>query len=158
MTKINKIAIFDMDGVLVDSSWRYRVLPCGDKIDLEFWRKHEHACYFDELLPMAQEYQKMLNDPSVYVIIATARTMNPPAWAFLQDKLGVPDYIIYREDANEEIGGAELKIRGLSKLFRLKQFAAVSDVTMFEDNIKYLKKICDHFNWKGVYIPSNQGH
>ena len=158
MSKINKIAVFDMDGVLVDSSWRYRVLPCGDKIDLEFWRSHEKGAYFDTLLPMAEEYKKMLADSSTYVIIATARTMNSAGWAFIQDKLGVPDYMIYREDAEENIGGAELKIRGLKKLFNLKQFKQVSDVTMYEDNIKYLKKICDYFGWKGVYIPSNQGH
>jgi len=154
---IKKIAIFDMDGVLVDSSWRYRVLPCGDKIDLDFWRKHEKASYFDTLLPMASEYQKMLADPEYYVIIATARTMNTASWNFINDKLGKPDAIIYRKD-NDNRGGAEMKIKGLKKLLSLKQFKGISDITMFEDNAKYLKAICDFFKIKGVYIPSNQGH
>lgn len=153
-----KIAIFDMDGVLVDSSWRYRVSKDdASKIDLEFWRKHEKASYFDELLPMASEYQRMLNDPEYYVIIATARTMNSASWAFIDKKLGKPNAIIYRKD-NDERGGADMKIAGLRKILALKQFAGISDITMYEDNIKYLKKICDYFNCKGVYIPSNQGH
>lgn len=155
---IKKIAIFDMDGVLVDSSWRYRV--CKDnpeKIDLKFWRDNEKGAYFDELLPMASEYQEMLKDPETYVIIATARTMNTASWAFLDDKLGKPDFIIYRHDGDER-GGADMKIAGLKKLFALKQFQNVKDVTMYEDNAKYLKKICDTFKIRGVYVPSNQGH
>lgn len=155
---IKKIAIFDMDGVLVDSSWRYRVSKNDNtKIDLEFWRKHEKASYFDTLLPMAEEYKKMLDDPEYYVIIATARTMNSASWAFIENKLGKPNAIIYRAD-NDNRGGADMKIAGLKKLLSLKQFRNIKDITMFEDNAKYLKAICDYFKCKGVYIPSNQGH
>lgn len=156
---IKKIAIFDMDGVLVDSSWRYRVLPCGDKIDLEYWRKNEKASYFDELLPMAKEYQEMLKNPEIFVIIATARTMNSASWAFIDTKLWKPNAIIYRKDGDAR-GGAEMKIKGLKKLLSLKQFRNVEkhNITMFEDNIKYLKSICDFFGIRGVYIPSKQGH
>lgn len=156
---MKKLAIFDMDGVLVDSSWRYRVLPCGDKIDLEFWRKFEVAAYFDTLLPMADEYKRMLADPEYFVIIATARTMNSASWAFIDEKLGRPNAIIYRKD-NDNRGGAEMKIAGLRKLLALKQFRNIdkANITMFEDNAKYLKAICDAFGIRGVYIPSNQGH
>lgn len=155
---IKKIAIFDMDGVLVDSSWRYRVSALDNtKIDLQFWRDNEKGAYFDELLPMAQEYQEMLKNPEYYVIIATARTMNSASWAFIDDKLGKPDSIIYRSD-NDNRGGADMKIAGLKKILNLKQFREIKDITMYEDNAKYLKSICDYFNCKGVYIPSNQGH
>lgn len=157
---IKKIAIFDMDGVLVDSSWRYRVSKDdATKIDLEFWRKNEKGAYFDELLPMAKEYQEMLNDPEYFVIIATARTMNSASWAFIDAKLGKPNAIIYRKD-NDNRGGAEMKIKGLKKLFSLKQFKGIdkANITMFEDNIKYLHSICSFFGIRGVYIPSNQGH
>lgn len=157
---IKKIAIFDMDGVLVDSSWRYRVSKDdATKIDLEFWRKNEKGAYFDELLPMAKEYQEMLKDPEYFVIIATARTMNSASWAFIDNKLGKPNTIIYRKDNDNRVG-AEMKIKGLKKLLSLKQFQNVEkhNITMFEDNAKYLKSICDFFKIRGVYIPSNQGH
>ena len=155
---IKKIAIFDMDGVLVDSSWRYRVSKDDPtKIDLKFWRDNEKGAYFDELLPMAKEYQEMLKDPETFVIIATARTMNTASWAFIDDKLGKPDYMIFRSD-DDNRGGADMKIAGLKKILSLKQFKGVKDITMFEDNAKYLKAICDYFKCKGVYIPSNQGH
>ncbi len=157
---IKKIAIFDMDGVLVDSSWRYRVSKNdASKIDLDFWRKNEKGAYFDELLPMAAEYQKMLTDPEIFVIIATARTMNSASWAFIDNKLGKPNAIIYRKD-NDNRGGAEMKINGLKKLFSLKQFRNVEkhNIIMYEDNAKYLKSICDFFGIRGVYIPSKQGH
>lgn len=155
---IKKIAIFDMDGVLVDSSWRYRVSANDNtKIDLQFWRDNEKGAYFDELLPMAIEYQEMLENPEYYVIIATARTMNSASWAFIDDKLGKPDSIIYRAD-NDNRGGADMKIAGLKKILNLKQFREIKDITVFEDNAKYLKSICDYFKCKGVYIPSKQGH
>lgn len=157
---IKKIAIFDMDGVLVDSSWRYRVLPCGDKIDLDFWRKHEHACFFDTLLPMAQEYKAMLADPETFVIIATARLCHSTDLAFIDEKLGRPNAVLYRKEKDGDKGGAKLKIEGLKKLFNLKQLRDVpkENITMYEDNIKYLAGICNHFGIRGVYIPSNQGH
>ena len=155
---IKKIAIFDMDGVLVDSSWRYRVSKEDiTKIDLQYWRAGEKGAYFDELLPMAKEYQNMLNDPEYFVIIATARTMNSASWAFIDNKLGKPNAIIYRKD-NDNRGGAEMKIKGLNKILSLKQFKGIKNITVFEDNAKYLKAICDYFKCKGVYIPSNQGH
>lgn len=158
MAKIKKIAIFDMDGVLVDSSWRYRVSKDdATKIDLDFWRQCEKGAYFDELLPMAKEYQEMLKNPEYFVIIATARTMNTASWAFIDNKLGKPNAMIYRKDTDNR-GGADMKIAGLKKILSLKQFKGIKDITVFEDNAKYLKSICDFFNCKGVYIPSNQGH
>ena len=147
-----------MDGVLVDSAWRYRVSKEDNtKIDLAFWRDNEKGAYFDTLLPMAEEYKRMLKDPAYYVIIATARTMNTASWAFISEKLGKPNAIIYWKD-NDNRGGAEMKIKGLNKILSLKQLKNIKDITMFEDNAKYLKAICDHFKCKGVYIPSNQGH
>lgn len=157
---IKKIAIFDMDGVLVDSSWRYKALPCGSKIDLPYWREHEKCSWFDPLLPMAEAYKAMLEDDEYYVIIATARLCHSADLAYIDSKLGRPNMLICRAGEQDTRGGAELKIQGLSKLFRLKQFAAIdrSNITLYEDNLSYLGKICRHFNIRGVFIPSNQGH
>jgi hypothetical protein len=97
-----------------------------------------------------------LRDPSVYVIIATARVMHAPDWQFVRDILGEPDYFISRADGDTQ-SGATLKIKGLQKFFNLRQFRK-ADAVFYEDNTSYLKAVCDHFNITGVYIPSNQGH
>ena len=151
-----EIKIYDMDGTIVDSTHRYKTMPCGKKIDLQFWRDNVHLAEKDSLLPLAEQYQKDIQNPNCYVIIATARIIREPDMRFIQNVLGMPDYIISRKE-NDNQSGASLKIKGLQKFFNLKQFKKASAV-FFEDNISYLKSVCDHFNINGVYIPSNQGH
>lgn len=151
-----RVEIFDMDGTIVDSTHRYRTMPCGTKIDLQFWRDNESKAYDDSLLPLAAFYKECLADPECYVIIATARILNAPDMAFIQDKLGMPDYIISRK-LDSAISGGTLKINGLSRFFNLKNFKDAT-FTFYEDNTNYLKAVCDKFNIRGVYIPSNQGH
>ena len=46
---------------------------------------------------------------------------------------------------------------GLAKFFNLVTFKN-ADFVFYEDNISYLKAVCDRFNIRGVYIPSVQGH
>jgi phosphoglycolate phosphatase-like HAD superfamily hydrolase len=154
MPTIRKVSIYDMDGTIVDSSHRYRTI--NDKIDLQYWRDNQYRAMEDGLLPLADQYMDELRDPSVYVIIATARVMNNPDWQFVNDILGVPDYFISRRDGDTQ-SGATLKIKGLQKFFNLKQFR-LADAVFYEDNTQYLKAVCDHFNIRGVYIPSVQGH
>ena len=158
MPKITEIAIYDMDGTIVDSSHRYRtiVTDTGPKIDLQHWRDNEYLAMQDTLLPLAKQYMADLQNPNIYVIIATARVMGTADWNFVNDILGVPDYFISRK-ANDNISGAQLKINGLQKFFNLKQFRAAKAV-FYEDNMAYLKAVCDHFGIRGVYIPSVQGH
>lgn len=159
MPAILKVSIYDMDGTIVDSSHRYRTIinPDGsEKIDLEYWRANEYRAMNDGLLPLAEQYRAELKDPNVYVIIATARVMNNPDWQFVNEILGKPDYFISRKPG-DNISGADLKIKGLQKFFNLKQFRS-ADAVFYEDNTQYLKKVCDHFQIRGVYIPSKQGH
>ena len=158
MTKITRVAIYDMDGTIVDSSHRYRTITDenGTRIDLDFWRENEYRACDDTLLPMFTEYKKDLADPACYVIIATARVMNLPDWKFVKEILGEPDYFISRpKDSN--ISGKTLKINGLAKFFNLLNFKD-AEFVFYEDNISYLKAVCDRFNIRGVYIPSVQGH
>jgi phosphoglycolate phosphatase-like HAD superfamily hydrolase len=158
MTKITKVAIYDMDGTIVDSSHRYRTITdeTGTRIDLEFWRENEYLAMNDSLLPMAEQYKIDLAEPSTYVIIATARVMNLPDWKFVKEILGEPDYFISRpKDSN--ISGKTLKINGLAKFFNLLNFKD-AEFVFYEDNISYLKAVCDRFNIRGIYIPSVQGH
>lgn len=154
---IKRIAIYDMDGTIVCSLHRYRTLPCGTKIDLQYWRDNEYKAYDDSLLPLAEQYKKDLADSECYVIIATARIIRDADMRFINDKLGMPDYIISRKDNNDNRSGGELKVKGLTKFFNLKNFKNAVAV-FYEDNTAYLKKVCDTFNITGVYIPSKQGH
>jgi len=153
---LRKISIYDMDGTIVDSSHRYRTMPCGTRIDLDYWRANEYRAMDDGLLPLAAQYMRELQDPSVYVIIATARVMHGPDWQFVKNVLGMPDYLISRADGDTQ-SGSTLKIKGLQKFFNLRQFRGI-DAVFYEDNTSYLKAVCDHFNITGVYIPSKQGH
>ena len=151
---ITRIAIYDMDGTIVDSTHRYRTID--NKIDLEFWRNNQHLAMQDTLLPLAGQYQADLLDAQCYTIIATARVMNQPDYRFVDEILGTPDYLISRKDG-DTISGGLLKINGLTKFFNLKNFRGAAAV-FYEDNVSYLKAVCDKFNIRGVYIPSNQGH
>ena len=155
---MQQIAIYDMDGTIVDSTHRYRSITENGitKIDLEYWRANEYRAMEDSLLPLAEQYKKDLENPEVYVIIATARVMGNADWQFVDEILGKPDYFISRKP-NDSISGSKLKINGLQKFFNLKQFRKAKAV-FYEDNTSYLKAVCDHFNITGVYIPSQQGH
>ena len=158
MAKITRVAIYDMDGTIVDSSHRYRTIvdENGERIDLDFWRENEYRAMDDKLLPMADQYKKDLADPNCYVIIATARVMHAPDWQFVKEILGEPDYFISRTDGDTQ-SGKTLKINGLARFFNLLNFKD-AEFVFYEDNISYLKAVCDRFNIRGVYIPSVQGH
>jgi hypothetical protein len=152
---IKKVSIYDMDGTIVCSLHRYRTTDEG-KIDLQFWRENQHLAMNDLLLPLAKQYQEDLANPEIYVIIATARVMNEPDYAFVNNVLGKPDFLISRKEG-DSISGGQLKINGLTKFFNLKNFQN-AEFTFYEDNATYLKTVCDKFGIRGVYIPSNQGH
>lgn len=155
---IKRVAIYDMDGTIVDSLHRYRtvVSPNGERIDLDYWRENEYRAMQDTLLPLADQYRADLADPCCYVIIATARVMRDPDWLFVQKVLGEPDYFISRRDGDSQ-SGKTLKINGLAKFFNLVNFKT-ADFVFYEDNVEYLKAVCDRFNIRGVYVPSKQGH
>lgn len=152
------IAIYDMDGTIVDSSHRYRTMMVNgvEKIDLEYWRANEYRAMEDGLLPLAEQYRLDIADPNVFVIIATARIIRERDMQFIREILGMPDHIISR-GVGDNRSGATLKIKGLQRFFNLKQFK-LADAVFYEDNVQYLKAVCDHFQIRGVYIPSVQGH
>lgn len=158
MTTIKRVAIYDMDGTIVDSLHRYRTVigEHGERIDLAYWRENQYRAMEDSLLPLVDQYRADLADPSCYVIIATARVMNQPDWTFVTEILGMPDYFISRADGDSQ-SGKTLKINGLAKFFNLVNFRD-ADFVFYEDNIEYLKAVCDRFNIRGVYVPSKQGH
>ena len=147
-----------MDGTIVDSLHRYRTIvdENGERIDLDYWRENEYRAFEDSLLPLAEQYRQDLNDENCYVIIATARILRDADNTFIKQILGEPDYIISRPE-DSTISGGKLKINGLAKFFNLITFKD-AEFTFYEDNVNYLKAVCDRFNIKGVYVPSKQGH
>jgi len=157
---IKRLAIYDMDGTIVNSLHRYRTIQKDGKevIDLQHWRDNEHKAYEDEFLPLVAQYHADLNDPDCYVIIATARVIGEADSRFIVEKLGAPDYLISRAKDDTRSGGL-LKVLGLKKFFNLKNFrAAWHNAVFYEDNAQYLKTVCDAFGIRGVYCPSKQGH
>jgi len=156
---INRVSIYDMDGTIVNSLHRYRTIidANGERIDIEYWRDNQYRAMEDTLLPLARKYQEDLSDNDCFVVIATARVLHSPDLAFISEKLGDPDYIISRPDG-ETVSGSILKIRGLEKVWQMLPDIAKQNAVFYEDNIQYLKAVCDYFNIKGVYIPSKQGH
>jgi hypothetical protein len=156
---ISRIAIYDMDGTIVCSLHRYRTIidANGERIDLNYWRENEYRAGSDSLLPLAENYKRDLADTSCFVVIATARILRSPDIAFISEKLGDPDYIVSRPDG-ETISGGTLKINGLRKVFEMLPNVDRNDCVFYEDNVSYLKAVCDYFNIRGVYIPSKQGH
>jgi phosphoglycolate phosphatase-like HAD superfamily hydrolase len=156
--KITRVSIYDMDGTIVDSSHRYRTIvgEDGERIDLDHWRENQHLAMLDGFLPLVKQYLADLADPNCYVIIATARVMNAPDWQFVKEKLGEPDYFISRRDGDTQ-SGKTLKCNGLARFFNLVNFRD-AEFTFYEDNVDYLKAVCDRFKIRGIYIPSVQGH
>ena len=65
MATIKKIAIYDMDGTIVNSLHRYRTID--GKIDLQYWRDNEHRAMQDTLLPLSEQYKKDIADNNTYV-------------------------------------------------------------------------------------------
>jgi phosphoglycolate phosphatase-like HAD superfamily hydrolase len=158
MAKITKVSIYDMDGTIVDSLHRYRTIidDNGERIDLGYWRENEYRAMDDTLLPLAEQYKSDLRDENCFVIIATARVLRAADNQFIDEILGKPDYIISRRDG-DTVSGGKLKIAGLAKFFNLTSFRD-AEFTFYEDNVQYLKAVCDRFNIRGVYVPSKQGH
>lgn len=158
MAKITRVSIYDMDGTIVCSLHRYKTIidDNGERINLDYWRENEYRAMDDSLLPLSKQYRTDLNDENCFVIIATARVLRAADNQFISEILGEPDYIISRVDGDSTSGG-KLKIAGLTKFFNLKPFQN-AEFTFYEDNVDYLKAVCDRFNIRGVYIPSKQGH
>ena len=158
MAKITRVSIYDMDGTIVCSLHRYKTIidDNGERINLDYWRENEYRAMDDSLLPLSAQYRADLNDENCFVIIATARVLRTADNTFIREILGEPDYIISRVDGDNTSGG-KLKIAGLAKFFNLKNFKD-AEFTFYEDNVQYLKAVCDRFNIRGVYVPSKQGH
>lgn len=156
---VKEIHIYDMDGTLVDSSHRYRLLPGVNKIDLAHWIENcvPEKIAQDSLLPLAVQYQEQLKNPEVYTVIATARVIEQADMEYIKNVLGMPNKIVSRAGRNDMRKGADMKIAGVRYLKNLKQFKNAAK-HFYEDNKDYLYPVANFLNAEAHYIPSNQGY
>ena len=147
-----QIYIFDIDGVLIDSSHRYRNLPDG-RIDLAYWVKNQtpEKIAQDKLLPLVKFYQACLADDSVYTVICTSRVFSDADYKFIAERLGNPDKLFNRPAGNTR-HDAELKKAQLSKFFNLKQFKKLPKIFL-DDNKKNLQAVAK-LGILTLHIPS----
>ena len=150
------IHIYDLDGVLVDTSHRYRNLPTG-MIDLDYWIENHtpENMAKDTLLPLVSQYRADIANPEIYVIICTARQDSEIDRAYIRDYLGMPNKLIMRPRGNNT-ADAILKRRQLSRLFNLRQFQKTVK-RFWDDNRKNLDAL-QHYGVTCFHVTSKQGH
>ena len=165
MNNKTRLIVFDIDGVLLDSSHRYRTIVNEngqEKIDLNHWRKNERHCKKDKPLELAEKYKKLLKQKNAFVIIATSRIIKTKDYRTIKVKLGLPHAIVSRNN-NAQKGG-QLKLNGILSVMDKANLYNIKKIDIFEDNIEYLKTIADglkntlNIETNAHYIISNQGH
>lgn len=147
---LKRIHTYDLDGVLVDTSHRYRNKPDGT-IDLDYWFAKLHLIDRDKLLPLAKQYIADCANPEIYVVICTSRATAQCSIDFINEKLGAPNKLIMRPRGNMENDGV-LKRRALQRLFNLRQFQKLPR-RFWDDNPKNLNACRDIFT-EVFHVPS----
>jgi hypothetical protein len=154
---LNEIHVFDCDGVLVDSSHRYRTLPSGT-IDLPHWIENNtpDKVARDTLRSHYGTYATSLKNSSIYTIIATARQCIKHDFDYFRSVIGWPNKLIYRQYGDTR-SDWKIKLAGLRQLLGLRQFRTCP-VTVWEDNSITIRELARRFpDWTYNYIQSNQG-
>ncbi len=149
--------IFDLDGTVIDTSHRYRDLPCG-KIDLDFWFANStpEMIAQDRLLPLAAS-MRLMYAAGHTVIICTARDFSPLNGVdlgaiytrFLADNGLQHHAILHRLMAgpdHETMGDGDLKIRLLTDYAESEGFSSIKEMgaIMFDDNLTVIKALANH--------------
>lgn len=144
--------IFDLDGTVVDTSHRYRNLPCG-KIDLEYWFANSipEKIAQDALLPLADSMRKMYA-AGHKIVICTARDFSPLRGydmdsiyrKFLADNGLHYHALLHRRMAGEnhlEFDDGELKIKLLEDFFLTEGYSSARAATpiMYDDNLRVIE-------------------
>ena len=130
---MKQVVIFDLDETIVDSSHRTPNHPDGTlNLPLYLSMKTRESTFKDTLLPLA-DFWKSLDLNETYVIVCTARSWADFDQEFL-DAHGLRAHKIVARFTEKEMTmrDPELKRRGLSRLFNLKQFKNLPKY-MFDD-------------------------
>lgn len=149
---IKRIHVYDLDGVLIDSSHRYRNKPDGS-IDLNYWLQNrtQDKIAKDTLLPLANQYKADIENRSIYTIICTARARHALDYQYIKQHLGLPDRLYMRPWNNQQTD-ATLKRLQLQRLFNLRQFQKLHS-RLWEDNLRNIEALRDLFT-ECFHIPS----
>lgn len=159
-----RIHVYDCDGILLDSLPRYKTK--GGKLDLDHWRENDtrENILKDKPSVLADHYKESLENPDIFVIIATARACeyNDANYEVIHGKLGKPDLFIHRQGVKDTRKGADLKIQGILPALMRKDLTEAT-IHVYEDNADYMKNMCyafRDFGYKviGHFNPSYQGH
>jgi hypothetical protein len=152
---IKRIHIYDLDGVLVDTSHRYRTNPNGT-IDLDHWMlmRTRKNISKDRLLPLAKQYANDNLRDDTYVIICTSRAWHVDDIEFIVGRLGAPDKLIMRPENNWQPDDV-LKLQALKSFFQLKQFRDIPK-TFWDDNRRNLNAV-SLLGVRTIHVQSNQG-
>jgi len=148
-----------MDGVLVCSLQRYKLLEDKQAIDLPHWIANEHKHVEDKLLPTHETYVKALLDAQTFVIIATARDLDTHnQFDFIRDNIGQPNAIVSRLGRSDTRGGVRMKTEGILAVINAHGLHDVTERHVYEDNKDYLIGVSENILAIPHYIPSEQGH
>lgn len=131
---MKRIVIFDLDETVVDSAHRTPNHPDGTlNLPLYLSMKTRESTFKDTLLPLA-DFWRSLDLSETYVVVCTARSWADFDQEFL-DAHGLKAHKIIARftDAEMKMRDPDLKRRGLSRLFNLKQFKNLPKI-MFDDS------------------------
>ena len=112
--RCNMIAVFDLDGTVIDSSHRALINEQGG-INIENWRTHTREQILGDVeLPLAQFMRDCIADKNIRVWICTSRNLAEPDMELLE-KLGLrgADLILSRDkkDNREDVSYKLAKIK-----------------------------------------------
>ena len=134
--------VFDLDGTVIDSSHRYKTLPCGN-IDLAHWLEQAEcraATFRDTLLPLADTMRRLYYSGN-HVIICTSRTIHDNWLEFLDHHKLFSDAILCRPEGVMD-GDADLKEFMLDEYFDgLGTCIENERVVMFEDHMGVIERM-----------------
>jgi hypothetical protein len=149
--------VYDLDGVLVDSSHRVRYLANG-KLDFDFWMSSftPENVERDILLPHSWQYVDDILNPYCYVVLCSVRHNAAINVNQINDRIGSPDkLLLVGESIPPFVAAHLLKRRALQRIFNLRQFANLPRV-LWEDNASTIDALRDMFT-RTIYVQSNQG-
>jgi len=154
---LKRIHVYDLDGVLVDSSHRVRYHADGSQ-DMDFWMDSftPENVKLDKTLPHSWQYVQDILNPFIYVVLCSVRHSAPINIKQVREHIGTPNKMLLIGEHKPPFKPAHvLKRRQLQRIFNLRQFHGLPR-TLWEDNPRTIDALDDLFTHT-IYVQSNQG-